>query len=532
MSTHVLLHVLLLRSATEGPGRRRIMDDPRSVVARAARFARWLCAVALGCALSFGAQGATGDERLVSWLQEAAPDDAPPTWGWPNSATYPEQTWGLMAPPAPPVLDPILGTVQIDPSLPSSRRRYQVVSREEVASSAPPVVYPEQSWFVAQPLPPVQQPLPPVQQPAFVAGQPTPAMPSSRRRFQFVSEQDRQRFQFASQPDQQQPMDPDAPPEPDQPAPDSDGQTPEEAEKARAEQIKKLGKEPVTNTMQFLRTVDVLLKEGDYQWDIGFNYTLFETEFPIPITDPATGFVTNVAPGTIRRRLLYSPFAVRYGWTNDVQLFAVLPVGYTDTQTVAPGTSIMANTGGVGDLNVGWSRHLIKGVDGGTDGIITWTLTAPTGAYQSPLGIGQVIPGFALGQGYWALQGQMLFINRYDPVIVFYGAGCRHLFQRRFGSGISGERGNMITAGEQISYLLGVGFSVNDRVTLSTTLSGFYITNTQIDGVTDRGSNIEPISLRFAATIARYCRILEPFVSVGMTQTAPTASLGVTWTFY
>ena len=32
-------------------------------------------------------------------------------------------------------------------------------------------------------------------------------------------------------------------------------------------------------------------------------------------------------------------------------------------------------------------------------------------------------------------------------------------------------------AGEQFSYMMGVGFSVNDRVTLSATMQAFYITD-------------------------------------------------------
>ena len=110
-------------------------------------------------------------------------------------------------------------------------------------------------------------------------------------------------------------------------------------------------------------------------------------------------------------------------------------------------------------------------------------------------------------------------------MIVFYGAGYRHLFARSFD-------GTPYVAGEQLNYQFGTGFSINDRVTFSTTLQGFYFTNTKIDGTTVRGSNVEPISLRFAATIARRCKILEPWVAVGMTQYAANASTGFTITYY
>ena len=133
--------------------------------------------------------------------------------------------------------------------------------------------------------------------------------------------------------------------------------------------------------------------------------------------------------------------------------------------------------------------------------------------------------GLALGQGFWAFSGQLLFINRYDPIIVFYGFGYRHLFEREFDN-------VQFQPGEQITYQMGVGFSANDRVTLSTAFQGFYVTNSAANGTTIDGSNIEPLSVRFAATIVRNCRILEPFIQIGLTPSAPAANLGIVVTWY
>jgi hypothetical protein len=285
----------------------------------------------------------------------------------------------------------------------------------------------------------------------------------------------------------------------------------------------KYGHEPVSNTLQFLRNQGVLLDPGSWQFDIGFTYTLFETPFPATTTDTTTGNVTDVAPGTLRRRLLYSPFAFRYGLCKRVQLFGVLPAGYTDTQTSTFGSSITQHQASLGDLTAGANVHLCDAKEDYPDVIATLACTAPTGNYSAP--VNTLVPGAALGQGFWALSGQLLMIHRYDPVIVFYGGGYRHLFERSFG-------GTPFAAGEQINYLTGVGFSINDRVTFSAALQGLYVCNTRVDRATVRGSNLEPISLRFATTISRRCKIFEPFVSIGMTQSAPAASMGMTITYY
>jgi hypothetical protein len=214
---------------------------------------------------------------------------------------------------------------------------------------------------------------------------------------------------------------------------------------------------------------------------------------------------------------------LRYGWSTNVQLFATLPVGLSDTQISTIGESESFTTGGAGDLTAGASVHLIKSCDLRPDVIGTFALTAPTGDFNAP--VFGVIPGTALGQGFWAMSAQILCINRYDPIICFYGVGYRHLFQREF-------EGVLFTAGEQINYQFGVGFAINDRITLSGTFQGFYITDTLIEHEILEGSNVEPLSMRFAATIARKERIIEPFIQMGMTDSSPAASLGVTVTFY
>jgi len=304
---------------------------------------------------------------------------------------------------------------------------------------------------------------------------------------------------------------------------DDDAKAPAAGEKKDGTPPITFGRRPESNALQFLRTQDVLLAEGAWQFDTGLVYTLFENIFPVPVFDEATGDLIGVADGQVRRRLLYTPLATRYGLTKNIQLFANLPMGWSNTQLSTFGVSDSVNRGGIGDMTAGASFHLLKSEDQLPDVIATMDFTAPTGVFDTPI-FGQV-PGSNLGQGFWAMSGSLLFVHRYDPVIVFYGGGIRHLFEREFD-------GVLFSPGEQILYQFGLGFSVNDRVTLSTAFQGFYITNTRLDNETIDGTNLEPISLRFAATIARNCRIIEPFVAIGATHSAPAANFGLVVTLY
>jgi hypothetical protein len=297
---------------------------------------------------------------------------------------------------------------------------------------------------------------------------------------------------------------------------------PDDPNKKKEEQ--KFGRAPEVNTMQFLRTQDVLLKEGEWQFDTGFAYVNFDNPFPAGVAGPGpNGELVGVLPAHLRRRLIYTPLAFRYGWNKNLQVFGTLPIGFSNTQTSTLGNSIERNSGGFGDFTGGATLHLFPAQDDMADILGTLSVTAPTGQYTTPAF--DVVPGSALGQGFWAIAGQLTFINQYDPIVVFYGVGLRHLFEREFND-------ILFAAGEQFSYMMGVGFAVNDKVTLSCTMQAFYITNFLVRNQVVPGSNVEPVSLRFAATMDRRCKIIEPFVTIGATEYAPAFSLGITWTYY
>jgi hypothetical protein len=110
-------------------------------------------------------------------------------------------------------------------------------------------------------------------------------------------------------------------------------------------------------------------------------------------------------------------------------------------------------------------------------------------------------------------------------VVVFYGFGARYQFARRF-IGVEFE------PGMEYNYTLGTGFAVNERVTLSAQFFGAYIEDLKANGERLEGTNQEPMNLRLAATLAKPCnRLVEPFVTFGLTDDAIAANFGITWTY-
>ncbi|WP_186767752.1 transporter [Blastopirellula retiformator] len=269
--------------------------------------------------------------------------------------------------------------------------------------------------------------------------------------------------------------------------------------------------------VQFLRTASVLLTPGQWQMDVGLVYAKADYDFPIEVSP------SGVARADLKRRSLFVPFALRYGLSDRVQLSGSLPVGWASQEFSSVGRfDQTSDNGGIGDLELGVNLLCREGCYGySPDVILSFGLTAPTGdAEYAVNGLTQA----TLANGVWAPSAQLLFIQRYDPIIYFYGLGYRYQAEREFDN-------QNVFYGHQFTYNLGVGFAVNDRITLSASFLGLFQTETQINGLGVPGSMRELLRLRFAATNYRCGRIVEPFAEIGMTEDAADSVIGVVWTY-
>jgi len=279
-----------------------------------------------------------------------------------------------------------------------------------------------------------------------------------------------------------------------------------------------LGEEPVDTRLQFLRTDTVLLEPGEMQCDFGVVYQLIENDFTV--VDTST---SQLVEANFKQRQLLVPLEIRYGLTRRAQFFVGAPVGWAHTEFATQTFTSDESDVGIGDITTGLSVLLFDGEGKGTDTVMTIAATLPTGddPFTSQV-LAQSAP--ALGEGFWAISGDLLWINTYDPVVVFYGVGFRHQFESEF-FGVDVRPGNEYRA------QLGVGFAVNQYITLSTRFNASFVTKTQLNGVSVDGSLLEPMSIRFAATIAKCNRLVEPFVTIGASDDAPSSRFGVIWTY-
>jgi hypothetical protein len=300
-------------------------------------------------------------------------------------------------------------------------------------------------------------------------------------------------------------------------------------------EARNIGRAPEDTSLFFLRRQTILLEPGQHQLDVGFSYSLVEDDIPVAVTD-GSGEVTGVTRGRLRQRLLLFPIELRYGLFERMQLFLNIPLGGAGTELAFNDIDEHSTQVGIGDLRFGSTFLVHKGERFAPDFVTTLDFTFPTGDESLPLIT--ATPESRFGEGFFAMAVSGLWIHTFDPCVLFYGVGYRHRFETEIDN-------TLVTPGEQFFYQLGVGFAVNDYITLSASYLGFYISDTYLDDDRVEGSALEPMRMRFATTISRpeprkfptfigHCNvreICEPFAEIGMTDDGPSSRIGITWTY-
>ena len=301
---------------------------------------------------------------------------------------------------------------------------------------------------------------------------------------------------------------------------DPNAQGIDQEKKGGLAEAESLGEAPVDNSLQFLRADTVLLDPGEFQYEYGLIYSKFDLTLPVILSG---GGGTTVELADFHIRELRVPLEIRYGLARRVQLFVNVPFGWSNTEFSFPGFEDFENDGGLGDIVFG-SSILLRDNDpcNKPDAILTLSSVAPTGNEPfTPSGFSPSSP--SLGSGVWSLAANLLFIQNYDPVVVFYGFGTRQSFE--------GELDNReFQPGGEYNYQFGVGFAVNRSITFSTRFNGAYVSDTRFDGQRLPGTTQEPMILSMAMTVSKNKKLIEPFVDFGLTDASTDARFGITWT--
>jgi len=248
---------------------------------------------------------------------------------------------------------------------------------------------------------------------------------------------------------------------------------------------------------QFLRARKLLFKPGEVQLEFGAFYAHEAETSPVSPLGPV--FISRSASAN---------YLMRYGLAEDLEFNFAVPLVYTEQERdTRPLPSFTRETGvGLGDINWAFRYAAVHEERGLPEVTLNVNAKADTGDEDRGLGTGQ-----------WNVGSGVSLVKTIDPVVLFGSLGYTWTL----------EQGD-VDPGDLIPYSIGMGFSLNDRVSFSMAMAGAAIRRTEINGNEFGGSGLDINSLQFTTTVQLAKRVyLEPFVGFGLTDEAIDFLVGI-----
>ena len=302
------------------------------------------------------------------------------------------------------------------------------------------------------------------------------------------------------------------------PSKESVGRSDQEEFEAEKGDRRKEAEEAKRELDQFLRAEKLIFKPGEVQLEFGASYA----------HDAEASHVSPLGP-VFRFRSASANFLMRYALAEDLEFDFGVPLVYSELErdtrpfrlssegTTTPLLSFTREAGvGLGDIN--WAFRYAAIHEAGAIPEVTLNANAKSDTGDLDRG---------LGTGFWNVGTGVSLVKTIDPVVFFGSLGYTWTLEKGdvdLGRSISGD----VDPGDEIPYSIGMGFSLNDRVSLSMTMAGAAIRRTEVNGNGISGSGVDINSLQFTTTVQLAKRVyVEPFVGFGLTDEAPDFLVGI-----
>ena len=280
--------------------------------------------------------------------------------------------------------------------------------------------------------------------------------------------------------------------DPDQRRPESS--TPDTVEENR----RKEAEEAARLRELFLRQEKVFISRGELLVEFGTIYT----------TDTSSDLVSSsgeLISARRRARFVDTSVVVRYGLWDGLEADLRVPFVHAEQELDFGSSRTREEDTGIGDVS-GSLRYQLTGERGAWPAVVL-----DVGAKSRTAG------DTIRGSGHWSAGGGVTAVKTIDPVAIFGRVGYTATIERD-------DR----DPGDIIEYRLGMGYSLNDRVSVSMQLAGAVVGRFERGGRDVQGSSREIMTLIFATTVLATKRLfVEPTVGVGLTDDTADAFVGL-----
>jgi hypothetical protein len=273
--------------------------------------------------------------------------------------------------------------------------------------------------------------------------------------------------------------------------------------------LKKEAEEAARARDVFIRQEKIFIRKGEL---LGELNTFYSTD---------TFMTPGIPAFKTKRRFLDTTLIARYGVRDGLEVDLIAPVFVHAIQEIDSGTAtVRRQDDGIGDFSAIVRYQLLGERAGRPDVILDINGKSRTGGNT------------LRGTGHWNVGGGITLVKTIDPV-VFFG---------RLGYTATLDRDGPIPAlmpgllpvqqtrnpGDIIEYRLGMGFSLNDRVSMQMQLAGAYVGRTSVDGQKLQGSSLDIANLLLSTTVLLTKRLyIEPVVGLGLTDDAFDSFIGM-----
>jgi hypothetical protein len=247
----------------------------------------------------------------------------------------------------------------------------------------------------------------------------------------------------------------------------------------------------------FLREQLVLSRRGELSLEVDTFYST-GTRNQFVRSDGSVAFIERT------NQTVSTTIIPRYGIIDGLELDLAIPFGYAKQEIDFGVTRSSTDDFGLGDI-AGSLRYQLWSEFGARPALIL-ELEGKSRTRSAPL----------LGTDNWNVGGAVTLVKTIDPVVFFGRLGYTATLEREGRD-----------PGDQIRYQLGMGFSLNDRVSFKMQVDGAAVGRAKLNGREISGSSLNIIGLLFAVTTraTRYL-FVEPIVSVGLTDDTPDVVAG------
>jgi excisionase family DNA binding protein len=273
--------------------------------------------------------------------------------------------------------------------------------------------------------------------------------------------------------------------EEDQPAPEGDEEP--------------IGEAPQESTAEavFLRGQKVLLAPGEVTMDVGFFFSRSDNQ-QLANVGGGVGFAT------IEQETFTAFVLGRVGVFNETELFASTTYRNENIDAFVGSTKISeSDRTEFGDVRLGVRHTLLKEGPGRPNIIATLDGRIPTGDTS------------------YAVGGGLAFVKSIDPVVLFANANYRYTFSEDY-SDVT-----LLEPEDRFDVSMGYALSLNDTLTISTSVSAVFSSATSFGNATLRQQDGYSVSFALTSWLAKGLYI-EPTVSIGLSGPGNSAAFGIT----